>query len=237
MSGRIDFGGIERHLGEIVRKLDKPFQDIHERQRHDENIKKQNELLEKQISLVNWTRILAIFTIFMAIGTIIMAIGTIYMAYVQTPMPKMLLNAPEFVGLNCSGFNNTAFHLGAHVKVANVGTRTSFNTKLIVTAEEPISFYGAAFVKFGRTVNQTNPNIYTGHYLPLEGIKIGDAYWIVDKQKISIFLNEIDPGENLELMVEFNRQCGLTKNVNFKVTEEGFGVQSDIKTTKMFWLN
>lgn len=78
MSGRIDFSGIERQLGEIVRKIDRPFQDLEERERHEENVEKQNKLIKEQISLVKWTRILAIFTVIMASGTIIMAYLSIY---------------------------------------------------------------------------------------------------------------------------------------------------------------
>ncbi len=226
MSGRIDFGGIERQLGEIVRKLDRPFQDMDEHKRHGENIKKQNELLKEQISLVKWTRILAIFTI-------IMAIGTIYMAYVQTPMPKLLLNVQESAAIGC--VNNTALPYGPEVKVANVGTRSSFDTKLIVTYDKPISFHEAVFVKFSKTVNRTNPNIDTGWVYPLEATIIGYPYWMVDNQKTTILLNEIEPGENLDLLFRFNGQCGVTKDVSFKVTEEGYRISSDVKTSKITW--
>ncbi len=68
MSARIDFSGIERQLGEISRKLDRPFQDMDERRRHEENIK-------QQTSLVKWTAILVIVTS-------VIAFGTIYTAYI-----------------------------------------------------------------------------------------------------------------------------------------------------------
>ncbi len=146
MSGRIDFSGIVEKFREIASKLSKQFQNMDERESREENIENQNELLKEQISLVKWTRILAI-------RTLLLVIVNTYMAYIQAPMPNMKLNVWGPYPASC--FNNISFPYGPEVQIANVGTRTSFNTQLFITYNEPNSFYDAYFIKYNRTVNRT----------------------------------------------------------------------------------
>jgi hypothetical protein len=222
MSGRIDFGGIERKLEEISRKLDNPFQNIHERQRHEENIKKQNELIKATIGLV--------------IATICLVIVSLYVAIIQTPMPNLKLNVWEIPPAAC--VNNISFPYGPDVEIANVGTRTSFNTQLLITYKEPNSFYDAYFFKSNRSVNRTNPIITNAGTLYLPDVTIiGYPYWIVNNQTTTIFLNQIEPGETLDMAIRFNGTCGGTKDVKFIVTEEGYGKSSGFKTSKITWVN
>lgn len=194
---------------------------------------KQDKLIEEQTKMAKWTKRLAIFTVILAISSIFSSGIALYMLAIQTPQPKLLIHILEDAGVLCSKNDTIAY--GRLVKVANVGTRTAFDTKLVVSYNEEDSFHDAYFVEYSRMVNRTNPNIYEGWVYPREGAIIGYPYWVVEKTKTTIFLDEIEPGESIDLFVRFVGNCGSSKTITFEAKEEGYSISSGTKKSTIVW--
>ncbi|MBW2975953.1 hypothetical protein KY347_00745 [Candidatus Woesearchaeota archaeon] len=122
---------------------------------------------QKSEEKTNWTQeVIAIVAI---VTMIVTAIGYYNLIKLQTPRPELILHIPEQATYLCKGFALESYETpvklltpyGVSVKIANVGMRYAIDTKLIITYDEPDSFFDAFFAKERREVNKTNPNYPT----------------------------------------------------------------------------
>jgi len=151
----------------------------------------------------------------------------------QTPKPELLLIVEEKGIASCNSLVIPPY--GVSVKVANVGTRPSIDTRLTITYDEPNSFFDAFFAEEKRQVNITNPNYPAGWFHPLPTEFNSQPYWLVEEKNTTIILNDLSPGEIVDLHIRFRGKCGTSKQAQFFVKEKGYSESSDIKKATIIW--
>ncbi|MBW2976637.1 hypothetical protein KY347_04280 [Candidatus Woesearchaeota archaeon] len=77
----------------------------------------------------------------------------------------------------------------------------------------------------------------TGWVYPLPTEFNTQPYWVVEEKNTTILLNDIAPGEIIDLFVRFNGKCGTSKQIDFFVKEEGYSVSSNVKRANLIWID